>query len=41
VVATFPGRAFWPYWVPAKNFHFWLSHRFLPFWTYLDAICRI
>ena len=29
MVATFPGRAFWPYWVPAKNFHFWLSHRFL------------
>ena len=24
-----------------ENFHFWLSHRFLPFWTYLDAICRI
>lgn len=40
-VATFPGRTLRSHWVPAKNFHFWLSHRFLPFWIYLDAICRI
>jgi hypothetical protein len=29
--------------LPPRSFriHFWLSHRFLPFWIFLDAICRI